>query len=458
MSKNQFGSKIGLIAATVGSAVGLGNIWRFPAVTQANGGAAFLLLYIGCVILLGIPVMLAEFSLGRAGQSDAIGAFRRLAPGKAWWIAGALGILASYIITCFYIVVEGWTLEYLWQSISGDLYAGVGRLEAGGDFSAADAVFLGKMNEYISTPVAPVAFTWLAILINLGVLTGGVQKGIERLSNILLPLLFVLLVALCCVTLTLPGAGAGVEWFLKPDFSAITAGTVINALGQTFFSLSLGMGILITYSAYYPANTKLTPTAAIVALMTLLVALLTGFVIFPAVSSFGLTDHSLTGATLVFQTLPEVFACLPAPQLLSAMFFLLLFVAALTSTVSIIEVSIAFCRERFGMSRFKACLTTILPLPLLSMICSLSFSSLSDFKVFGLTIFDFLDSFATNILLPVVSIGVCIFVGWFAPKGLLKRELTNNDTVRSRIAGAVMFIIRYLAPVLIALILVYTFI
>lgn len=458
MSKNQFGSKIGLIAATVGSAVGLGNIWRFPAVTQANGGAAFLLLYIGCVALLGIPVMLAEFSLGRAGQSDAIGAFRRLAPGKVWWLTGALGIFASYIITCFYIVVEGWTLEYLWQSITGDLFAGVGRLEAGGDFAGADAAFLAKMNEYISTPVAPVAFTWLVILLNLGVLVGGVQKGIERLSNVLLPLLFVLLVALCCVTLTLPGAGEGVEWFLRPDFSVITPATVINALGQTFFSLSLGMGILITYSAYYPANTRLTPTATIVALMSLLVALLTGFVIFPSVSSFGLTDHSLAGATLVFQTLPEVFACLPAPQLWSAMFFLLLFVAALTSTVSLLEVTIAFCRERFGLSRFKACLATILPLPLLSMVCSLSFSTLADFKIFGLTIFDFLDTFATNIILPIVSIAVCVFIGWFAPRGLLRRELTNNGTVRSHLSGIVMFIIRYLAPVMIALILIYTFI
>lgn len=457
MSKNQFGSKIGLIAATVGSAVGLGNIWRFPAVTQANGGAAFLLLYIGCVALLGIPVMLAEFSLGRAGQSDAIGAFRRLAPGKAWWIAGALGIFASYIITCFYIVVEGWTLEYLWQSISGNLFDGISPIESGGDFSGADAAFMGKMHEYINTPVAPVAFTWLVILINLGVLAGGVQKGIERLSNVLLPLLFVLLVALCSVTLTLPGAGAGVEWFLKPDFSAITPATVINALGQTFFSLSLGMGILITYSAYYPADTRLTPTATIVALMSLLVALLTGFVIFPAVSSFGLTDHSLVGATLVFQTLPEVFACLPVPQLWSAMFFLLLFVAALTSTVSLLEVTIAFCRERFGLSRFKACLATILPLPVLSMVCSLSFSTLADFKIFGLTIFDFLDTFATNIILPVVSIAVCVFLGWFAPKGLLGKELTNNGTVRSRLSGIVMFIIRYLAPVLIALILIYTF-
>lgn len=458
MSKNQFGSKIGLIAATVGSAVGLGNIWRFPAVTQSNGGAAFLLLYIGCVALLGIPVMLAEFSLGRAGQSDAIGAFRRLAPGKAWWLAGALGIFASYIITCFYIVVEGWTLEYLWHSISGGLFEGVGHVQAGGDFASADAVFLDKMDQYIGTPVAPVAFTWLVILINLGVLLGGVQKGIERLSNILLPLLFVLLVTLCCVTLTLPGAGAGIEWFLKPDFSAITPATIINALGQTFFSLSLGMGILITYSAYYPASTKLTPTATIVALMSLLVALLTGFVIFPAVSSFGLTDHSLVGATLVFQTLPEVFACLPAPQLWSALFFLLLFVAALTSTVSLLEVTIAFCRERFGMSRFKACLATILPLPVLSMVCSLSFSTLADFKIFGLTIFDFLDTFATNIILPIVSISVCLFIGWFAPKGLLKREITNNGTLRSRISGIVMFIIRYLAPVLIALILIFTFI
>lgn len=455
MSTNRlFKSKVGLIAATVGSAVGLGNIWRFPAETQANGGAAFLLLYICCIFMLGIPVMLAEFSLGRGGRSDSVTVFNKLSPGKSWWLVGAAGILASCLIACFYMVVEGWTLQYFWNSLTGDLYAGADLSNS----AAADEFFTGKMTDYIFSPLQPVIFTALVILINLGVLMGGVQKGIERLSNVLMPVLFVVLVVLCCVTLSLPGASAGVEWFLSPDFSKITPMTVVNALGQCFFSLSLGMGILITYGAYYPSDTRLTRTSVIVACMTLLVALLVGFVIFPAVASFGLSDHSLRGVTLVFQTLPEVFARIPGTQLWSILFFFLLFAAALTSTVSSTEVIIAFLQDKFGMSRLKACCVALLPLLPCSALCSLSFSSLRGFTIFGLNLFDFLDTVSTNIMLPLVAIGVCVYIGWFAPRGLLKSQLSNEGTIRSRITGFVIFVVRYLAPVLIATILITNFI
>lgn len=452
-TKSQFGTKIGLIAATVGSAIGLGNVWRFPAETQANGGAAFLLLYIICIFLLGIPVMLAEFSLGRAGRSDAVGVFKLLSPHKPWWIVGAFAILAAYFISCYYMVVAGWTTEYLWQSITGGLYETGAVLESQGQTTAADAAFAARMEQYICSDISPLIFTYIVIVINIAILLRGVQKGIERLSNIMMPLLFVLLLGLCAVTLSLPGAGAGLEYFLSPDFSKIDANTVINALGQTFFSLSLGMGILITYAAYYPSDTKLTQTSVIVALMSLLVAVLMGCIIFPAVTTFGLDKHPLEGATLVFVTLPEVFAQLPATQLWSTIFFLLLFVAALTSTVSILEVSIAFMQDRFKMKRPAACLTVTLPLFVFSTLCSLSFGSLSDITIFGLTIFDFLDAFTTNILLPLVSMGVCIFVGWFAPKGMFKEELTNGGTIRSRITSLVLIIIRYVAPLMIAAIM-----
>ncbi|MDE6301744.1 MAG: sodium-dependent transporter, partial [Muribaculaceae bacterium] len=354
MSKNQFVSRIGLIAATVGSAVGLGNIWRFPAEAQTNGGAAFLLLYIICVFVLGVPVMLSEFAIGRAGRNDAVGSFRALSPGTAWWTVGAVGLLASYLIGIFYMVVAGWTLEYLFESVTGGLFEGIGNLAAGADFSQADTVFAARMDEYVATPWRPMLFTALIILVNIGVLLKGVSKGIERLSNIMMPLLFVVLVALCCVTLTLPGASEGVEWFLRPDFSVITPRTVINALGQTFFSLSLGMGILITYASYYPDNTRLGGTSVTVALTSLLVAVLVGFVIFPAVSSFGLTDHSLRGTTLVFQTLPEVFACLPGTRIWSSLFFILLLVAALTSTGCIMEVGVGFRATRCRLGRRAA--------------------------------------------------------------------------------------------------------
>lgn len=452
MSTNtQFKSKIGLIAATVGSAVGLGNVWRFPAETQANGGSAFLLLYIVCVLVLGIPVMLAEFSLGRGGRSDAIGVFKNLSPGKSWWIIGAVAVLVSYLILCYYMVVAGWTLEYLVESITGGLFAETSSQEG------LKSVFLSKMDTYIGTDLRPLLYTFLTIGINIVVLLGGVQKGIEKLANIMMPLLFVILVVLCGISLSLPGAGGGVEYFLYPDFSKITPGAVVSALGQAFFSLSLGMGILVTYAAYYPADTKLPQTSVIVSLLSLLVAVLMGLVIFPAVTSFGLDRDSLRGATLVFVTLPEVFARLPLPALWSTLFFLLLLVAAITSTVSIAEVSVAMLVDRLKMGRRKAVFVVLTPLLLFSALCSLSFGSFSDVTICGLTIFDALDSFTTNILLPLVAIGICVYMGWFAPKGLLQKELTNDGQLHSRWNGPVLFVIRYVGPALILLILIYPY-
>lgn len=449
-AKSQFGSKIGLIAATVGSAIGLGNVWRFPGETQANGGAAFLLLYILCVLCLGIPVMLAEFSLGRSGRSDAIGAFRKLSPRSAWWIVGLAGVLASYLILSYYMVVAGWTLEYLVESIGGGLYSGI---QADNNAALREA-FNARMDIYVSSDLRPLLYTFALIGMNIAVLLGGVQKGIEKLSNILMPVLFVILLVIVCVTLSLPNAADGVRYFLSPDFSKITPATVINALGQAFFSLSLGMGILITFASYYHDNTNLTRTSVIVSLLSLLVALLMGLIIFPAVTSFGLDKEPLEGATLVFVTLPQVFARLPMPLLWSSLFFLLLLVAALTSTVSLAEVSIAMVQDRLSMSRRKAVAIVMTPLFVLSALCSLSFGSLSGFKVFGLTIFGLLDTFTTDILLPAVSIGVCVYVGWFAPRNMLRDELTNYGAIRSPWTPAVRAIIRYAAPLLIASILI----
>ncbi len=450
--KAQFSSKIGLIAATVGSAVGLGNIWRFPAEAQANGGAAFLIVYVICVFLLGIPVMIAEFSLGRAGRSDAVGVFKNLGASRKWWVAGGLAILASYLILCFYMVVAGWTFEYLWQSITGGLY----RPEAGS--GSLEVNFGAKMQSYITEGWNPLINTYIMIGINIAILIIGVQKGIERISNILMPLLFVILLIFCCFSLSLPKAADGLAFFLSPDFSKITPGVVLNALGQAFFSLSLGMGILITYSSYFPKSAKLTRTAVTVSLLDLMVAVLMGLIIFPAVTTFGLTGEGLEGATLVFVTLPEVFAQMPGTQLWSILFFLLLMVAALTSTISIAEVSVAFMQDRFHMSRVKSCLCVLLPLFIFSTLCSLSQGQLSYIRLLGLNIFDFLDTLATNIMLPIVSILICLYVGWMAPRNLLRDELTNYGTFKSPACPIFMFIIRYLAPVLIAFVLVSKFI
>lgn len=436
-----FSSKIGLIAATVGSAVGLGNIWRFPAVAQANGGGAFLIIYIGCVILLGIPVMLAEFSIGRAGKSDAIGSMKSLGAGKGWRSFGGLSIMAAYLILSFYMVVVGWTVEYLWESITGELYANVG--------PDMKSTFAGHMKEYISDTWTPMVATVIMIVINIGVLLGGVQKGIERLSNWLMPVLFVLLVVFCIRALSFEKALEGYTFFLRPDWSVVTSGTFISALGQAFFSLSLGMGVLVTYSSYFPGDTNLTKTAVTVSLLDLLVAVMMGLIIFPAVMSFGLNGEGIEGATLVFVTLPEVFMQMHGTQIWSILFFLLLAVAALTSTISVAEVAVACIRDRFKVSRLKAVLIVMLPLFVISPICSLSQGALSGVTIFGLSIFNFLDTLATNVLLPVVSIGLCIWLGWFAPKGLLSDQLSNAGSLKTRLAMPIRFIIRWVAPLLI---------
>ncbi|MBD5311473.1 MAG: sodium-dependent transporter [Bacteroides sp.] len=452
--KAKFTSRMGVIAATVGSAVGLGTIWRFPAEAQSNGGGAFLLVYVICVLAIGVPVMLAEFALGRGGQSDAVGVFRRLVPGSHWQYAGWMAILASYLILMFYMVVAGWTLQYLWQSVTGELFSGLDT----GNLVGAENYFHEKMNMYISSDSRPLIDTFIMIVLNMGVLILGVQKGIEKLSNILMPLLFVLLLILASVALTFPKASEGLAYFFTPDFFKITGGVVLNALGQAFFSLSLGMGILITYGAYYPNTVNLARTSTIVSSLVVVVALLMGVIIFPAVMSFGVDATQVRGTTLVFVTLPEVFMQLPGSRLWAIIFFTLLMVAALTSTISIAEVTISYIEDRWRRSRIAACMIVMLPMFVFGGLCSLSFGSLADFKILGMNLFDFLDNLTTNILLPLVAIMICVFMGWYAPKGLFRGQITNDGTVSQRIYPAILFVVRFIAPVSVLFILLSTFI
>lgn len=443
----QFSSKIGLIAATVGSAVGLGNIWRFPAEVQSNGGSSFLLVYILCVFILGIPVMLSEFALGRGGGSDAAGSFIKLGARKGWQAVGYLVILASYMILCFYTVVGGWTFEYMVQSVTGHLYQPV---EGVGDVKT---MFTLRMDEFITSVWNPLINTYIMIGLTLAVLLGGVQKGIERVSNVLMPVLFTLLLVFCVTSLTLPGASEGMEFFFRPDFSKISLSMVLSALGQAFFSLSLGMGILITYASYFPKDANLTRTAFTVSILDLLVAVLMGIIIFPAVLSFGLENESFRGATLVFVTLPEVFSHMPGTRIWSTLFFMLLLVAALTSIISIAEVSVKFLCDRFRMRRRNACFVVMAPLFLFSTLCSLSMGSLDNIQILGRNIFDFLDYLTSEYMLTIGAMATCIYMGWFAPKGLLIDELTNRGTLRSNLGPFFLFVIRWIAPVLIGVIL-----
>ena len=448
-SNTEFSSKIGLIAATVGSAVGLGNIWRFPAETQAHGGAAFLLVYIVCVILFGIPVMLGEFAIGRAGRSDAIDSYRRLSPGKPWWISGFFGILCAYLILTFYMVVSGWTLEYLFQSLSGELYSPIPGVEEGSNMQFAD-----RMQDYVAGVWPPMIWTWITIAICGVVLCMGVQKGIERASNILMPLLFLILIVLCITAMSLPKASEGLAYFFKPDFSKITPAVCISALGQAFFSLSLGMGTLITYGSYFRKDTNLTRTAFTVSLLDMAVAILVGMIIFPGVMSFGLEGESFGGSALVFVTFPEIFNRMWCPQLWSSLFFILLSVAAITSSISIAEVAIAFFSNHFKMKRIPATLLVLGPLVALSALSSLSNGVLSDWTIFGYTLFSGCDALTANILMPLGAFIMSVYLGWFAPKGLMKDQLTNGGTLRNRLAGPVMFLLKWVTPILIVVIFV----
>lgn len=448
-----FSSKFGLIAATVGSAVGLGNVWRFPSLAQENGGGAFLLVYICCIFILGIPVMLAEFSLGRAGRSDSVGSFKNLTPGNKWCIAGCFGLVASYLILAFYMVVAGWTIEYLWQSISGGLFEGFNSA------SSQNTFFADKMKSLILSGSEPIFWTFAMIVLNLVILLKGVKKGIEKISNILMPLLFVILLIFCAVSLSLPNASEGLKFFLTPDFDKINSQVIVAALGQAFFSLSLGMGILVTYSSYFPKTIKMVRTSVTVTFLDFMVSVLMGIIIFPAVISFGISgSENMAGMTLVFVTLPEIFAQMGGSQWWSALFFLLLGVAAITSTISIAEVSIAFVHDRFRISRKKACFIVLLPLFLFSTLCSVSLTGVEWLQIANLPLFDALDKFTANMVLPASALLICLYVGWVLPKNFLKDELTNYGTFRSPITPVILFLIKFVCPALIAIIFLANFI
>lgn len=392
--------------------------------------------------------MLAEFALGRGGGSDAIGSYKALSPHGKWHYGGLLAVIAATLIMMFYMVVGGWTLEYLLNSITGDLYGNL-RLH-----DNANEAFTEVMHNYVYTDFMPVVNAVLMVGINIAILLGGVQKGIERLSTITMPILFLLLAVFCCYTLTLDGADQGVKFFLSPDFSKITPSVVVSAMGQAFFSLSLGMGILVTYASYFPKDTNLTRTSVTVCISTLLVAILMGLIIFPALTSFGLSDRDVSGTTLVFVTLPEMFTHMPGTQLWSIAFFALLLIAALTSTVSLAEVPIAYIQHRYNTKRSTAVLVTLLPIAACAAICAMSFGSLSWIHIMGQSIFSFLDSLTSYIMLPVVALITCIYIGWFAPKGLMRDQLSHGRARHSMMVPLVIFAIRILAPACIIIILV----
>lgn len=437
-NRTTFATKLGVIAAAVGSAVGLGNIWRFPYETGQNGGGAFLLVYLICVAVLGIPLIISEFLLGRTSKMNVGGTFKKLAPGSHWGVIGYLSVLASFLILGFYTVIAGWTLEYIYQAVTNG-FAGQTAAQLKESFTA-----------FSTDTYSPLIWLALFLVANYFIIVGGVKNGIEKASNIMMPLLFILLVIFCVRSLFLPGAAEGLNFLFKPDFTKVNSNVVLRAMGQAFFSLSLGMGCLITYGSYFNKETKLGKTAATVAVLDTLVAVLAGVMIFPAVFSFGISPTA--GPDLVFITVPNVFMQMPGGYIWSILFFLLLAVAALTSTVSMFEVVTAFIHEEYNMSRKKATAWVIGVCFIFAVICSLSIGPWKDFTLFGKTIFDLFDYVSANILLPLGGLLVSLFVGYRLDKQVTYMQVTNDNTLKIWYFKPFIFILRYFAPVAIILI------
>ena len=445
--RENFGSKIGAVLAAAGSAVGLGNIWRFPIETGLNGGAAFILIYIACVLVLGIPIMMSEFLIGRHTQANTAGAFRMLAPGTPWRWVGRLGVLSGFVILSYYSVVAGWTAEYTVLAV-GNCFDG----KTTADFPQIFA-------QFVSNPWKSVFWMLAFMVITHIIVVRGVKGGIEKFSKLMMPALFVILVVLAICSVMLPGASQGLEFLLRPDFSKITGSTVLRAMGQAFFSLSLGLGCLCTYASYFNKDTNIGKTALSVSVIDTFVAIMSGFIIFPAVFNAGYTLGSGDiGPSLLFITMPNVFGqafgAVPAlAYVVSALFYFLLMLAALTSTISMHEVVTAYVSEEFGMRRTKAAAIVTVACSVVGVLCALSFGPFEGFKIFGMTLFDFFDYAASNIMLPVGGMLISIFAGWYLDKNLVRDEVTNRGTLQARYLPVVVFVLRYIAPVAIACVL-----
>lgn len=440
-----FGSKIGAILAAAGSAVGLGNIWRFPYETGNHGGAAFILIYLACVLMLGMPIMMAEFTVGRHSKASTGKAYSVLAPGTRWKWLGYLGVLAGFLILGYYSVVAGWTLEYI--------------LEAGmnGFADKKPDDFIVAFQHFSKDPFRPLVWMAVFLLLTHYVIVKGVKDGIEKSSKVMMPVLFVLILILAGCSLALPNAERGLEFLLKPDFSKVNGDVFLGAMGQAFFSLSLGMGCLSTYASYFGKETKLGNTALSVGVIDTFVAVLAGVIIFPAAFSVGIQPDA--GPSLIFITLPNVFqqAFGGVPLLayvLSVMFYLLLALAALTSTISLHEVVTAFLHEEFHFTRGKAARLVTVGCILIGVFASLSLGVLQEYTLFDKGFFDLLDFVTAKIMLPLGGLLVCLFVGWYLKREVSREEFTNGGTLKASFFPIYIFILKFIAPVAIALIFI----
>ncbi len=440
-----FGSKLGVILATAGSAVGLGNVWRFPYMVGENGGAVFIIIYVISVLLLGLPCMISEFIVGRNGQANTARAFSRLSGGGPWSLIGYMGVLTGFLITGYYAVVAGWCVQYIWASLIGHL-------------QGSPEYFQQYFAELSTDPVKPVLWTVIILGVTYLVIEHGVRDGIEKASKMMMPTLFVLLLMIVVASCMLPNAGKGIEFLFKPDFTKINGDVFLAALGQSFYSLSIAMGCLCTYASYFSKQTNLTKSAIQIGIIDCIVAILAGLMIFPAAFSVGVSPDS--GPSLIFITLPNVFAqafsTMPViGYFISLIFFLLLTLAALTSLISLHEVSTAFFHEEFHVSRKKAALIVTITTAIIGSLCSLSLGAVDGMNFLGKTLFDLFDFITGQIFLPIVGFLTCIFLGWFVPHKVVRDQFTNWGTLSGRFFHLYLFLIKYVCPLAILFIFLH---
>lgn len=439
-SRDTLGGRLSAVLVAAGSAVGLGNIWRFPYVAGESGGGAFLLIYICCILLLGLPVLMAEFVAGRHTHKNAVGAYRQL--DKRWVFLGYTGLITPFIVLGFYFVVAGWTLEYFGMSVTGHISE-----------YASSAMNAELFDKFTLNPLRPVICTLIFSIVTHIIIVMGVQKGIERSAKFLMPLLFIVLTVLALRSITMPGGMEGVRYFFAPDFSRVTAATILNAMGQAFFSLSIGLGCMLTYASYFKSDTNLQKTALQVIILDTIVAVLAGTVIFPAVFSVGIEPTA--GPSLVFVTLPSIFNTMSMPTLWSSAFFLLLAIAALTSTISLHEVLTAYISEEWNMARKWAARLVTLLVSVIAAVSSLSIGIWRQYTIFGKTLFDLLDFVSADILMPLGGLLTAIFAGWFIDRRILRDEITSHGTLNPALYHIIRILLRYVCPVLLSAIFLY---
>ena len=439
--RDSFASSFGVLVAMAGSAVGLGNLWRFPYLVGTNGGAAFIIIYLAIIAVLALPIMYSEFVVGRRAQSNVYGAFKKLAPGTKWGITGVLAILCCILIVSFYSVVGGWTIDYMIKAICGE-------------FSAQSTAFDGLFAQTVSSNYRPLAFMLLFVGCSAAVLLAGVKDGIEKYSKVLMPLLFLMVIVIAVRAVTLPGAGAGLDFLFKPDFSKVTANTFLDALGQAFFSLSVGFGIIFTYASYVNRDENLVKMSVQTSCADTLFAIIAGVAIMPAVFAFGIEPAQ--GPGLVFVTLPYVFAQLPLGSVMATIFFFVLFVAALTSAISLLEVAVAYVIEEFRLSRKASVLAVTTLVVVLGTFCSLSQGVLADVKIFGNNIFDLFDKTTANLLIPIGALLIVLFAGWKMKKEEFVDEITSGGKhkINPLYLKIIIVSVRYIAPIVIGVIMI----